>query len=71
MSISRYLERVGSRAYTHWKAEIRGFLLIWILLRWITRFLAKPNQSAQKNGTDACTHGCSGIGITRMVYMIA
>ena len=30
MAISRDLGRVRRRAYTHFKAEIRGFRLIWV-----------------------------------------
>ena len=30
MAISRDLGRVRRRAYTHFEAEIRGFLLIWV-----------------------------------------
>ena len=31
MAISRYLGRARRRAYTQCEAEIRGFLLIWVL----------------------------------------
>ena len=52
MAISRDLGRVRRRAYTHFKAEIRGFRLIWVSsansLYILTKSNDKNRQKSQK-----------------------
>ena len=51
MVISRDLGRVRRRAYTHFKAEIRDFRLIWFSSPNSLYILAKSNDKNRKKST--------------------